>query len=204
MDKKVKIFIFTILILGSGFLIYETANGNLISFAFDQISYNHTAYASIPNDTHNSGSLGGFYNIYGKGNKFNFNITMPGAEDYEDPLCYTKDGLKGNGTIDNVKVTFNTINNLINRNFIKAMFQTPVSGHFEMSCAAWTGYGTFSNNGTYFPGNFQIIGPDTDWQGTFQFVQEGNKIAVKTNYIVYRHGQPNVGNVSHVNKTYYM
>ena len=38
-----------------------------------------------------------------KGNKFKFDVAMPGAENYEDPLCYTKDGLKGNGTIDSVK-----------------------------------------------------------------------------------------------------
>ena len=106
MDKKIKILIFTAFIIVSGFLIYETANGTLMNYAFDQISYNHTAYASIPNDTQNGGSLGGFYNIYGKGNNFKFDVAMPGAENYEDPLCYTKDGLKGNGTIDSIQRNF--------------------------------------------------------------------------------------------------
>ena len=58
--------------------------------------------------------------------------------------------------LDTVNVNFNTIMALINRDFKKAMFQTPVTGHFDMSCAAWTGYGNFSNNGTDFPGNFKI------------------------------------------------
>ena len=83
------------LIIVSGFIIYETANGTLMSYAFDQINYNYTGYASIPNDTQNGGSLGGVYNIKGKGNKFKFYVAMRGAENYEDPLCYTKDGLNG-------------------------------------------------------------------------------------------------------------
>ena len=172
MDKKVKIVIITALILVSvsGLMIYENANGTLLIYAFNQISYNHTSYASIPNDTQNGGSLGGVSNIWGKGNKFEFNLTMPGAENYEDPLCYTKDGLKGNGTIDSIHLTFNTIKDLYNHDFVTAMFQTPVSGHFDMSCAAWTGYGNFTNNGTDFLGNFKINGPDTDWEGTFKFV----------------------------------
>ncbi len=63
------------------------------------------------------------------------------------------------------------------------MFQTPVTGHFDMSCAAWTGYSNFSNNGTNFIGNFKINGVDTDWEGTYQFVPDGNKINVVTSYI---------------------
>ena len=35
MDKKVKIFIFTAFIIVSGFLIYETANGTLVNYAFE-------------------------------------------------------------------------------------------------------------------------------------------------------------------------
>ena len=42
MDKKVKICILTTLIIVSGFIVYETANGNLMNYAFDQINYNHT------------------------------------------------------------------------------------------------------------------------------------------------------------------
>ena len=122
----------------------------------------------------------------------------------DDPFCYTKDGLKGNGTIDSIDVNFNTITALVNRDFKKAMFQTPVTGHFDMSCAVWTGYGNFSNNGTDFPGNFKIIGPFTDWEGTFKFVPDGNKMAVITNYIYYPHDQKVEGKIKSVNRTYYM
>ena len=204
MDNKVKVLILTILILGSGFIIYETANGTLMNYAFGQISYNHTAYASIPNDTTNGGSLGGYYSIYGKGNKFQFDVAMTGAENYEDPLCYTKDGLHGNGTIDSIQLTFNTIQALINRDLKKAMFETPVTGHFDMKCASWTGYGNFSNNGTDFPGNFKIDGPMTDWEGTFKLTPDGNKIAISTSYIWYPHLQKVEGKIKQVNKTYYM
>ena len=65
-DKKFKIGILATLIIVSGFMIYEIANGNLMSYAFDQINYNYTGYASIPNDTPDGGSLGGTYNIQGK------------------------------------------------------------------------------------------------------------------------------------------
>lgn len=200
-DKKIKIGILATLIIVSGFMIYETANGNLMSYAFDQINYNYTGYASIPNNTQNGGSLGGPYNISGKGQKFTFNVVMRGAENFEDPLCYTSSGLKGNGTIDTINVTFNTIKDLLNHDFKSAMFQTPVTGHFDMSCAAWTGFSNFSNNGTDFIGNFKINGVVTDWEGTYKFVPDGNKIAVITSYIWYSVGQTNT---TQVNRTYYL
>jgi len=201
-DKKIKIGILATLIIVSGFMIYETANGNLMSYAFDQINYNYTGYASIPNNTQNGGSLGGPYNISGKGQKFTFNVVMRGAENFEDPLCYTSSGLKGNGTIDTINVTFNTIKDLINHDFKSAMFQTPVTGHFDMNCAAWTGFSNFSNNGTDFIGNFKINGVVTDWEGTYKFVPDGNKIAVITSYILYPVGQKT--NITQVNRTYYL
>ena len=132
MDKKIKIGILATMIIVSGFMIYETANGTLMSYAFDQINYNYTGYASIPNDTTNGGSLGGIYNIKGKGQKFTFYVAMRGAENFEDPLCYTKDGLNANGTLDTVNVNSNTVMALINQDFKKAMFETPVTGHFNM------------------------------------------------------------------------
>ncbi len=202
MEKKVKIGI--ILIIASSFLIYGVATGSLMSYAFDQINYNYTGFASIPNNTVNGGSLGGPYNINGKGQKFKFTVALKGAENFEDPLCYTKDGLTADGTIDTVTVNLNTIMALVNRDLKKAMFVTPLTGHFNMSCAAWTGYGNFSNNGTDFPGNFKIDGPATDWEGTFKFVQQGNKIAILTNYIWYPHGQKENETIQYVNKTYYM
>ena len=175
-----------------------------MSYAFDQMNYNYTGYASIPNDTQNGGSLGGTYNINGKGENFNFKMDMKGADQYEDPLCYTSSGLTGNGTVDTVNVTSNTIKDLINHDFKSAMFQTPVTGHFDMKCAAWTGYSNFSNNGTDFIGTFKINGQDTDWEGTYKFVPDGNKIAVITSYIWYPVGQEIKGKITQVNKTYYM
>ena len=54
------------------------------------------AYASIPNDTPNGGSLGGILQYYMvKVKNFKFYVAMTGAENFEDPLCYTKDGLNG-------------------------------------------------------------------------------------------------------------
>lgn len=204
LEKRTKIAILVTLIIVSGFIVYETTSGNLMSYAFDQINYNYTGYASIPNETQDGGSLGGNYNINGKGQKFTFNVAMRGAENFEDPLCYTKDGLNADGKLDTVNVNFNTIMALMNRDFKKAMFVTPLTGHFNMTCAAWTGYGNFSNNGTDFPGNFKIDGAVTDWEGTFKFVPDGNKIAIVTNYIWYPHGQKEEGKIKTVNKTYYM
>ena len=201
-DKKIKLSILVILIAVFGLSIFEIANGTIENDAFDVITYNYTAYVSIPNDTPDGPSLGGVYNIQGMGNKFKFNVMLPGTEEADDPLEYAQGGLNGNGSIDSINVTFDTINDLLNQNFKKAMFETPVSGHFAMSCAAWTGYGNFSNNGTNFPGYFQIIGPDTYWKGTFNLVQESNRIAVVANYIY--HPNTSNGNVTHVSKTYYM
>ena len=204
MNKKAKIGFVVILLIVSSLIIYETANGNLMGFAFDQINYNYTGYASIPNDTPNGGSLGGFYNIKGKGQKFTFNLVMKGAENFEDPLDYTSSGLTGNGNIDTINVTYNTLKDLLNHDFKSAMFQTPFTGHFDMSCAAWTGYSSFSNNGTDFIGNFKINGQETDWEGSYKFVPNGNSIAVITSYIWYPVGLKVAGSITQVNKTYYM
>jgi hypothetical protein len=200
-DKKIKISIITILIIISGFMIYEIASGNLLSYAFDEIGYNYTGFVSIPNETTNGGSLGGTYNIEGKGQKFTFNVDLRGAQNFEDPLCYTSSGLTGNGTIDTINITSNTIKDLLNRNFKSAMFQTPMTGHFDMKCAAWTGYSNFSNNGTDFLGYFKINGVDTDFQGTYKFVPDGTKIAVITSYTWNSVGQTNT---TQVDRTYYM
>ncbi len=108
---------------------------------------------------------------------------MRGAENFEDPLCYTSSGLTGNGTIETINVTSNTIKDLLNHNLKSAMFQTPMTGHLDMRCAAWTGYSNFTNNGTDFIGYFKINGPDTDFQGTYKFVPDGTRIAVITSYI---------------------
>lgn len=204
MNKKVKIGIVLVLITVSGFLLYETYNGNLLNFAFNQINYNYTGYASIPNNTQNGGSLGGPYNIKGKGQEFTFNVALRGAENFEDPLCYTSSGLNGTGSIDTIKLNTNTISALLNRDLKKAMFVTPLTGHFNMVCAAWTGFGNFSNNGTDFKGEFKINGPVTDWEGTFKLVPDGNRIGVFANYIWYPVGHKVPGQIHDVNRSYYM
>ena len=204
MNRKVTFGFAVMLLIVAGFMIYETANGNLMGFVFDQINYNYTGYASIPNDTPDGGSLGGFYNINGKGQEFTFHLVMKGAENFEDPLDYTSNGLNGNGTIDTINVTSNTLKDLLNHDFKSAMFQTPVTGHMNMQCAAWTGYSNFSNNGTDFIGNFKINGQYTDWEGTYKFVPNSNSIAVITSYIWYPVGLKVAGSITQVNKTYYM
>lgn len=199
--KNVKIALIVIFIL---FLTIGTASGAIPDLIFNQVPYNYTGYASVPALSNNTGSLGGVCSIQGRGDKFNFYVIMPGAENYEDPLCYTKDGLKGNGTIENLHVTYKTVLALLNRDFRTAMFQTIFTGRFNMSCAAWTGYGNFSNNGTSFPGSFKIDGPDTDFEGTFKLTQESNRIAIKSDYICYPHANRTPENTRHVNQTYYV
>ena len=90
---------------------------------------------------------------------------------------------------------------LLNHNFKKAMFLTPFTGHFDIACAAWTGYGNFTNNGTNFIGvtsklmdQIQIGKEHTD-------LSDGNKIDVVTSYVFWN---PPKTNYTQVNKTYYM
>jgi hypothetical protein len=197
--SKIGIIILLIIILGSA-TAYVTRD-SLMSYAFDQMNYNYTGYASIPNNTQDGGSLGGTYNVYGKGEHFNFKVDMKGAEQYEDPLCYTSSGLTGNGTVDSINVTSNTIKDLFNKDFKSAMFQTPVTGHFDMKCAAWTGYSNFTNNGTNFIGYFKINGVDTDFEGTYQFILDGTRIAVVSSYFYWA---VNSTNKTQINRTYYL
>ena len=197
--SKIGIIILLIIILGSA-TAYVTRN-NLMSYAFDQMNYNYTGYASIPNNTHNGGSLGGTYNVYGKGENFNFKVDMKGADQYEDPLCYTSSGLIGNGTVDTINVTSNTVRDLFNKDFKSAMFETPVTGHFDMKCAAWTGYSNFTNNGTDFIGYFKINGPMTDFEGTYKFIPQGTRIAVVSSYWYWA---VNSTIKKQINRTYYI
>ena len=203
MTGKKKVYIM-ILLLFSGILFFSTLQTTFENNIFDQLPYNYTSYVSIPPNSENESSIGGYYEIYGKGRDFNFNIVLPGAEDVEDPLCYTQDGLNGTGRINSIDITYNTVMALLSGDFKNAIFNTNFDGVFKMKCAAWTGYGNFSNNGRNFPGNFKINGPLTDWEGTFYVVQENNRIALKADYIYYPHGQKSVDNVRKVKKTYYM
>ncbi len=143
-----------------------------------------------------------FITIYGQGREFNFHMVLPGAEEAESPLDYTKEGLDGTGKINNIHITYNTINALISNDLLKAMFSTRFDGTYNMSCAAWTGNGTFSNNGENLLGTFQINGQMTYWEGNFTMKPNGNRIEVHSDYIWYPNNSPE--KAKRVNKITYM
>jgi len=58
--------------------------------------------------------------------------------------------------------------------FKKAIF----SGSWNMTCAAWDGYGNFSND-NIFKGKFEVLGTNTQWLGNFNIVGENNKLVIK-------------------------
>jgi hypothetical protein len=184
-----KIFLIVIVLI-FGFLAYGIASGSLEEAVFSSIPYNYTSHVWIPPNQQNGSSLGGFYSIYGKGENFNFTIMLPGAENKESPLDYTKDGLNGTGHLNNIGITYSTITSLWSHDLKGAMFNTKFDGAFNMSCAAWTGNGSFLNNGQNFTGKFMIDGPATDWKGTFNVKEEGNRIKLQMNYVYYPNNNP--------------
>ena len=188
----------------SGFLIIGFGINTLESLLFDQIPYDYTSYLSMPPNHPNESSIGGYYKIYGKGHYFNFCIVLPGAENQESPLDYTADGLKGSGKINDIIITYGTIISLLSGDFKNALFNTKVNGNYTMACAAWKGYGNFTNNDQNFLGNFKINGAKTDWEGKFNLVPENNRISLKMEYIWYPHANKNDGSIKKVKKTYYM
>lgn len=203
MVGKTKFFV-VILVFLSGFLVIGTIQGTFEDFLFNQIPYNYTSYVSIPPNSANENSISGYYKIYGKGQDFNFCIKLPGAEYLESPLDYTKEGLNGTGHLNKVDITYNTIRSLWSHDLKGAMFNTKLDGVFNMSCAAWTGYGNFTNTCQNFRGNFKINGVVTDWEGTFNLIPKNNQMALKTDYILYPHNNKTSNNVKEVKKTYYM
>jgi len=204
MTKKIILPIFLVSLFIIGFFIFGVTGGNLEEFLFDQIPYNYTSYASIPPNSPQGSSLGGYYKINGKGRNFNFHIVLPGAEKYEHEICYTKEGLIGNGKIDEIDVTYKTIFALLSGDLKKAMFETDFSGSFDMVCASWHGGGNFSNDNGNFTGTFKIIGAATDWEGKFVVVPENNRIAILADYIYYPHNQKSPEKIKKVNKTFYL
>lgn len=188
----------------SGFLILGFGINTLESMLFDQLPYNYISYISMPPNHPNESSIGGYYKIYGKGHDFNFRIILPGAEDQESPLDYTADGLNGTGKINDINITYGTLASLLSGDFKNALFNTKLSGNYTMACAAWTGYGNFTNTGQNFLGIFKISGVKTDWEGTFNLVPENDQIALKTEYILYPHGNKAPDSIKEVKKTYYL
>jgi hypothetical protein len=203
MTGNKKLYILLVVVV-SGFLVLGIASSTFENFLFDQIPYNYTSYLSIPSNSPDEASIDGYYKLCGKGRDFNFSIVLPGAEDQESPLDYTADGLNGTGRINNISITYNTITSLLSGDFKKALFNTKLDGNFTMACAAWTGYGSFTNKGQNFLGNFKINGIMTDWEGKFNLIQENNQIALKSDYIWYPHANKSESNIKKVKKTYYM
>ncbi len=187
-SKTTVILIALVLICGAA--AYGIASGTLEDAIFNSIPYKYTSGVWIPPNHQGEGSLGGFYSIYGQGKDFNFSIKLPGAESKESPLDYTKDGLNGTGHLNNLDITYNTISSLWSHDLKGAMFNTKFDGVFNMSCAAWTGNGSFTNNGQNFTGNFKIDGPCTDWTGTFNLKEDGNRIKIQMNYVWYPNKNP--------------
>jgi len=203
MSLKTTLPIFIAFLIISGTAAYGLTNGNIENYLFDQIPYNYTSHIWIPPNTSNGGSLGGFYTIQGQGREFSFHMVLPGAEGPESPLDYTSSGLDGTGKINSIHVTYSTISALLSHDLINAMFGTVFNGTYNMSCAAWTGNGTFSNNGTEnLFGTFQINGPMTYWEGNFTMTPQGNRIAVYSDYMYYPNKSPEMA--KRVNKVNYM
>lgn len=210
MEKKYIILIALALTI-STLAIIDYSTGAVEMLIFEHIDYNYTHDVWLPPLSEDTGSIAGYYHIDGKGKNFNFQIMLPGAELFDlheingTQVCYDKNGLSGNGTLTHVQVTYDTISALLAKDLKKAMFGTEFSGVYNMTCAAWTGGGNFSNNGKSFDGTFFIVGAATDFEGNFTLSLEGDRIKIVSTYILYPHGQPNSNNIQKVvDKVSYM
>ena len=194
-----------ILVTTAIFLSTQSLSGNAAERVFDQIPYNYSSQVWIPPNTPNGSSLGGYYDVRGKGRDFNFHMVLTGAEKSESPLDYVASGLYGQGHVDEINVTYRTIYSMISGDFKDAMFGTGFKGNMNMSCAAWNGTSHFQNDGQNFMGTFIIIGTMTDWEGTYHLVDEGGRIAMKGDYIYYPHLQKRPPEtIKRVFKTFYL
>lgn len=205
MNQKILIVVIVLLVGIGGLAVLEVTSGTISGLVFEQISYNYTSKVWIP-PTHpedpNSGSLGGFYRINGKGKDFKFFLKLTGAEKSESPLDYTADGLTGIGRIDEIKVTPGTIYALLTKDIKGAMFNTTFKGYMNLTCAAWTGKTYFQNDGKNFSGNFTINGVMTHWDGTYTLKREGSRILGVSDFIYYPNNQES--KAKQVQKTYYL
>lgn len=189
MNNNIKLLlVISLIFIGvSGYIVYS---GNIEEIIFDKIPYYYSSDLWIPPSSEAISSLGGYYAIWGQGRDFNFIIKLPGAENAESPLDYTKEGLNGTGTLKTMDITYNTIYDLYSGNIKKAMFDTKYSGDFGMKCAAWTGYGDFRNENGTISGNFIINGAITYWKGTFNVKYENNRIVLEMDYILHPQKDP--------------
>jgi hypothetical protein len=205
MNRNLLILVVVLIVGFTGLTLLEVTQGAISGYVFDQIPYNYTAKVWIPPahpEDPNSGSLGGFYKINGKGKNFNLILKLSGAEQSESPLDYIADGLTGVGKIDEIKITFGTIYALLNKDFKGALFNTTFKGHMNLSCAAWTGKTYFQNDGKTFSGNFTIDGQMTDWEGTYTLKRESFRILGVSDFIYYPNNQKSLA--KSVQRSYYI
>jgi hypothetical protein len=199
MEKKYIVLIVLALSI-STLAIVDYSTGAVEMLIFNQIDYAYAHDVWLTPLSNDTGSIAGYWKIWGKGHNFDFKVVLPGAELFDlheingTQICYDKNGLWGNGSLTYVKVTYGTLSALLSKDLKKAMFCTEFSGIYNMTCAAWTGGGNFANNGKTFNGTFFIIGKATDFQGNFTLSQEGDRIKIVSTYILYAHGQPNSTN----------
>ena len=212
MNRQVLLLIGIILALSvTGLIVLEYSQGAVTGLVFDQYSYNYTSKVWIPpKDTNASAtsaagsSLGGYYHVEGKGRDFNLHMVISGAEKTESPLDYTADGLYAQGHLDNIHPTWDTINHLLKREYQEAVLNTRFTGYMNMTCGAWNGTTHFQNDLTNFTGSFSITGTMTDWEGTYQIVDENGRMVLVGDYIYYPHGQPDSPKLKRVQKSFYI
>lgn len=177
-------------------------------YIFEKIPYTYTTYVSLPPDSPEGGSLGGYLNIHGQGSNFNFDVAIPGAaKAYENRsdegfLTYTEEGLNGTGKIESIDISLNTISGLIGGNFKEVMVNTPLKGTLNMTCAGWVGNASFINEGAGLEGVFVINGVHTYWAGNFTMEIVDGRIALPAEYIYHPQGNPS--KTTRVNKTFYL
>ncbi len=181
MNKKIIIPSITVLFI-IGFFLLVVSEPIFDGFLFEKLPYNYTMSAVIPSNSDDTASLNGFFNVHGVGKDFNFHIMLPGAEKAESPLDYTSNGISGNGKIENMNITFDSIKSILSMNLVNTIFNTQFSGVFNMSCAAWIGNGTFSNDGKSFTGNFTINGQESNYLGNYSLQRENNRIVITSDY----------------------
>lgn len=177
-------------------------------YIFEKIPYTYTTYVSLPPDSPEGGSLGGYLNIHGQGSNFNFDVAIPGAaKAYENRsdegfLTYTEEGLNGTGKIESIDISLSTISGLIGGNFKEVMVNTPLKGTLNMTCAGWVGNASFINEGAGLEGVFVINGVHTYWAGNFTMEIVDGRIALPAEYIYHPQGNPS--KTTAVNKTFYL
>jgi hypothetical protein len=195
----------------TGLIILEYSQGAVTGLVFDQYSYNYTSKVWIPPQNTSASatsaagsSLGGYYHVEGKGRDFTMHMVISGAEKTESPLDYTAEGLWATGHLYDIHVTWDTIQYLLNREYQEVVLNTRFQGYMNMTCAAWNGTTHFQNNLTDFTGSFNITGTMTDWEGTYQILEENGRMILIGDYIYYPHGQPNSPKLKRVQKSFYI